>query len=102
MGDDAEPSLHESGVELEIRPHPLAVPTFLYSPWLSIDEMLPTKFGWGTHFVSLSMGSHSLSCGLGNRSGDRIEVHIPRDDVVSATWRGPSVAGMNGRWTIRD
>jgi hypothetical protein len=60
MGDDADPSLYKSGVELEIRPHPLAVPTFLYSPWISIDGMLPTKFGWGKHFVPLSVGSHSL------------------------------------------
>ena len=54
MGDDAEPSLHELGVELEIRPHPLAVPTFLYSPWLSIDGML-YPFQWGDLLSALTI-----------------------------------------------
>jgi hypothetical protein len=98
-GDDPSPA---AGVELRTRPQPFALPTFLYSPWLSFDGMLKTRFGWAKEFVSLSPGKHTLSCGLGNEIGDSVDVVVPQNGVVSVRWRGPAVVGGNGKWTILD
>jgi hypothetical protein len=101
MSDVGETEVR-SGVNLRLRNFPTALIGWLFSPRLSIDGLPPQKMAWGSEFVPLAPGRHSLGCGLLNYTRDTIEFVVPRSGTVSLQWRGPMLHGMAGKWTKLD
>ena len=75
----------------------------LFKPYMSVDAGTPTRDSWGSKFITLPAGRHSIRCYVSylwyRHMGDStIEVTVPPDGVVSVEWRAPWLVFIAGKW----
>jgi hypothetical protein len=75
----------------------------LVKPILCVDGGSPKKVLWGTNFVPLLPGRHSLRCYVSyafqHFLGDStIEIEVPPEGVVTYEWKSPWLVFLSGKW----